>query len=96
MATTSQKAFRPWILRALHDLGGTASKQEVLHRIQDLYGHELTEADWLPCRTRPEPRWQNRAAWERSDMVRDGLLDARSPRNVWALTEAGHVAFAAD
>ncbi|MBV7250465.1 winged helix-turn-helix domain-containing protein [Streptomyces sp. S-2] len=96
MGTTNQKAFRIRILQALRDLGGTGSKQQTLQRIEDLYGHELTDEDWLPCRTRPEPLWHNRAAWERSDMVRDGLLDARSPRNMWALTEAGYSAVTAD
>ncbi|MFJ6560757.1 winged helix-turn-helix domain-containing protein [Streptomyces sp. NPDC091412] len=89
MAETPQKAFRPQILVALYQLGGTASKQATIRRIEELYGSRLSEEDWRPCRTRPEPRWQNLVAWERKDLVRDGLLERGSPRDTWTLTEAG-------
>lgn len=76
MAETPQKAFRPQILVALYQLGGSASKRATIRRIEELYGSRLTEEDWLPCKTRPEPKWQNLVAWERKDLIEDGLLDS--------------------
>ncbi len=92
MAETPQKAFRPHILVALYQLGGAASKRATVSRIEELYGSRLTEEDWLPCKTRLEPRWQNLVAWERKDLVEDGLLERDSPRDTWTLTESGKAA----
>jgi hypothetical protein len=89
MAETSQKTFRPQILVALYQLGGSASKQATIRRIEELYGSRLTEEDWLPCKTRREPKWQNHVAWERKDLIEDGLLERGSPRDTWTLTESG-------
>ncbi|MBA3063704.1 MAG: hypothetical protein FP833_12280, partial [Atribacteria sp.] len=36
-----------------------------------------------------QKRWRNTAMWEKSHMVKDGLLKSDSPRGIWEISEKG-------
>jgi restriction system protein len=85
---TPQKDFRKPILQALYEKGGSGKIAEVLARVEEIFGDNLTEADRATLK-QGEIRWRNTAQWERNAMVRDGLLKEDSPRGVWELAEKG-------
>ncbi len=87
-SATLNRTYRPFILKALHRTGGSASVQEVLSFIE------------REMRGRFKPRdherqasgavvWQNKAQWERHAMVKEGLIDQDSVRGTWELTSEG-------
>ncbi len=82
-------AFRPFILKALAQLGGRARVEEVLERVERMVKPFLSPVDLEPVPSGTEPRWRNRARWERFKMVQEGLLRPDSPRGIWELTELG-------
>ena len=87
---TPESAFVVPILRALHDLGGSASMQQVLERVGAAMQAQLREVDHQSLKSDPNrPRWNNTAQWARNTMVSDGLLKSNSPRGVWEITAAG-------
>jgi hypothetical protein len=89
VALTSQSVLRDLIVLALGRLGGAASRRDVLAEVDRLFGSAFTAEDRDPVPTRPhEAAWQNRASWERADMVRDGLLAHRSD-GIWELGHPG-------
>ena len=83
-----QKEFRPYLMRAVHELGPAASKQQVCLRVYEHVKNRLSEADHAPVKT-GEPRWLNAICWERSVLVKEGLFSSTSPRGVWELSERG-------
>ena len=83
-----QKEFRNPILRALYELGGAGGLSEVREKILPRIQNRLSEVDYATVST-GEPRWWNAACWERSEMVKDGLLRDDSPRGRWELSETG-------
>jgi restriction system protein len=74
-------------LRALHDLGGSASIQELAEEVlKDLQlPPEVAEQ---PHGERSETEVEYRAAWARTYLKKAGLV-TNSSRGVWALTAAG-------
>jgi len=82
-------AFRPYILKALAQLGGRAREAEVLERVWEMVRPQLTEIDleWLP--TGNDYRWRKKARWERLKMKQEGLLRDDSPRGIWELSKKG-------
>lgn len=86
MALTPQAVLGEWILDVLADTTwGQANRADVLDAIERRYGGRLTLDDLNPPPTRPqEARWRNRASFERANMVRMGLLSARSD-GIWEL-----------
>jgi hypothetical protein len=93
MSLTQQPTLRKWLMRALGDLGGSASKPRVLKRMQDIFGDSLTEDDWKAMPSNKEVKWQNRTAWERQHMVEEGLLKSSSEHGIWELSESGWRAY---
>lgn len=48
------------------------------------------EVDYEPLASDQEmPRWRNTAQWARNTMVKEGLLQADSPRGIWEISESG-------
>lgn len=74
-------------LKALHDLGGSASIQELAEEVvKDLQlAPEVAEQ---PHGERSETEVEYRAAWARTYLKKVGLI-TNSSRGVWALTAAG-------
>jgi len=85
---TPQRAFRLPLLRTLRLLGGRAFVGEIRSRLEEVVASDLLPADYQPVST-GDPRWWNAICWERADLVREGLLERRSQRGVWVLSEAG-------
>jgi len=81
-------AFRPYILKALAQLGGEARAAEVLKRVREMVQPQLTEIDLQRLPT-GDFRWRKNACWEKFRMEREGLLRDDSPRGVWKLSEKG-------
>ena len=85
---TPHPELRRLMYEVLVDAGGSATRREVLERMgQELEGR-LTEADLQRTQT-GEFKWENRASWERQNMVIEGLLKNDSPHGVWELSEKG-------
>jgi hypothetical protein len=82
-----QKEFRKPLLLVLSEFAGPANLADVRVRLLPLVENRLNEADYAIVST-GDPRWWNAACWERSDMVKDGLL-RNDRRGYWELTEAG-------
>mgnify|MGYP006274120193 FL=1 len=78
--------FNP-VLRALHDLGGSATNQELEDKVIELL--------WLPEEEayerregKSQTRLNYRTAWAKSYLKKHGLVD-NTERGVWALTAEG-------
>ncbi|HYI63895.1 MAG TPA: winged helix-turn-helix domain-containing protein [Allosphingosinicella sp.] len=88
-----QKEFREPLLLLLYELGGSAGLAELREGLLPRMQSRLGEADYSIVST-GEPRWWNATCWERSDMVKEGLLRGDSPRGRWELSEDGRRAAA--
>lgn len=86
VALTQQSVLRAWLTSTLHTLGGMAERAVVLNRLEQDFGHLMTDDDRQAVRSRPfEEKWRNRASYERAQMVREGILADRRD-GVWQLT----------
>ncbi|MCX7643242.1 MAG: winged helix-turn-helix domain-containing protein, partial [Armatimonadetes bacterium] len=79
---TKGVSFRQYILKALARLGGSARVEEVLDQVEKMVRPHLQSFDFRPVSS-GEPRWRNKARWERFNMVLEGLLRSDSPRGIW-------------
>jgi hypothetical protein len=87
---TPESAFVLPILRAIQELGGSASMQQVLEKVGAAMKGQLRDVDYQALKSDPgHPRWNNTAQWARNTMVTDGLLKKDSPRGIWEITAAG-------
>ena len=84
-----QKEFRLPLLETLRDLGGKSAVKFIREQMEPKIAPRLSEADYAPVSS-GEPRWWNAVCWQRSDLVKDGLLKNDSERGVWELSERGH------
>ncbi|MGH8013557.1 MAG: hypothetical protein ACREQ4_13760 [Candidatus Binataceae bacterium] len=71
-ARTSQSRFKPHLLRALANVGGTARTGQL--RAEVLRVAELNSADREHLAGNPQRRWWNAAQWELQVMKRDNLV----------------------
>lgn len=90
-AKLPQREFRQPLLRVLHELGDSAEVSQIRERLLPKIRDRLSDADFGLVST-GEERWWNATCWERSYMVRDGLLRSDSPRGRWELTDKGRQA----
>lgn len=87
---TPEEAYRVPVLEVIEELGGSASLNDVLDRVQSKMIGVLREVDFEPLASDPERlRWRNAAQWARNTMAREGLLRDDSPRGIWEISEAG-------
>jgi restriction system protein len=89
---TPESAYREPILRALIELGGAAHKNDVLDRVGTIMQNILKDVDYEYHRCGERIRWRQNAAWQRHQMMKEGLLQSNSPKGVWEITEAGRSA----
>jgi|HubBroStandDraft_4_1064222.scaffolds.fasta_scaffold136840_1 hypothetical protein len=87
---TPVHAYWPAILESLAELGGRAKKDSVVERVGKKLQRVLTTADKELLPSGMDVRWKNRVAWQRLNMVNQGLLRSDSPRGVWEITDSGH------
>lgn len=76
------------LLRALSQLGGSATKNQVTEAVEELLGERLKLRDREPL-AGGEVRWENRLGFARLGAVGRGHLRADSRRGFWELAEAG-------
>ncbi|MBV9229644.1 MAG: winged helix-turn-helix domain-containing protein [Chloroflexi bacterium] len=89
---TPESAYQEPILRALIEFGGSAHKNDVLDRVGTIMKDILKDIDYEYHRHGGRIRWRQNAAWQRRQMVIEGLLKSDSPRGVWEITETGRSA----
>lgn len=78
------------VRQVLRQMGGQGKKREVIDRVYEILGPRLGPADRGPAgQTSDQPKWMNRTAWARQDLVDQGLIRIGSPVGIWQLTEAG-------
>lgn len=78
--------FNP-LLKALHQLGGSASVQEMEEKVAELLS--LSEKDINEIHRGSTTKLSYRLAWARNYLKRYGLLE-NSSRGVWSLTQKGN------
>ena len=81
--------YWPAILESLVELGGRAQRDKVITRVGEKLESTLTPADKQLLKSGMDVRWKNRVAWQRLNMVKQGLLRENSPRGVWEITDSG-------
>jgi hypothetical protein len=90
---TPEEEFRLPILKALVNLGGIASADDVLKQVGKAMANALNEYDKQRLASTPGfPRWRNTAQWSRNALVNEGLLSKNAPRGIWEITDAGRKA----
>jgi hypothetical protein len=85
---TPQRNFRLPLLITILEQGGTAPAKIVRERMEARLKGRLAVGD-LDSVSTGDPRWWNAVCWERSDLVREGLMRGDSPRGIWEISEAG-------
>src|ERR1039457_2540811 len=76
------------LFSALHELGGSNTKREVISFIGERRWFAKQREDWKPYPTQTEPRWHTLIAWGRKDsVIRDFVLN--NERDSWALSHEG-------
>jgi hypothetical protein len=83
-----QKEFRLPLLMTLLKVGGSAPAKEIRTMLEPLMAHRLGEGDYESVST-GDPRWWNAVCWERSDLVKLGMLRDDSERGIWEISDAG-------
>jgi len=83
---TPQKEFENYIIQILKERGGSAQAKKVLDAIATMMEGKFLPGDLTPHAT-GVPMWRNRAAWERLEMVKKGILRSNSRRGYWELNE---------
>ncbi len=86
---TSVYTYWPFILSSIIELGGTARGDAVIELVGKKMENILTHDDKARLDSGTDVRWRNRVAWQRFNMVRDGLLKSGSPRGTWEITDEG-------
>ncbi len=94
-SVSSRLSFTPvyyyWvpILQSLVELGDSAPKHKVIELVGKKMQGLLKPADYEPLPHSPAIRWENRVAWQRLNMLRQGLLADNCPRGIWEITPKG-------
>lgn len=86
---TPEEAFRRPILEALVELGGRATVDDIMSRVEMKMMGILNTYDREELPSGRAIRWKNTAQWCRKTMVNEGLLLSNSPMGVWEISEAG-------
>lgn len=88
------RVFRPQILQVLQNLGGSGESESVRVELKRRMTFNAFDEQPISATKPGETRWWNTAKWERSAMVKEGLLSANSPTGIWEITDAGRKAAA--
>src|SRR5262249_50312095 len=86
---TPTKAYWRPLLQTLVELGGRGRRERVTAIVGEKMKEILTRADRGRLPTSNYIRWENRVAWQASNMRRDGIMKDDSPRGIWEITDAG-------
>ena len=80
----SSARLRSAILEALDALGGSARTRDVLDRVGEVLGGELSRSD-IEMGLSGYPRWRSAAQAQRKQLIQEGFLRADSPTGTWEL-----------
>ena len=80
--------YREPILLELLDGGGTGTAKEVTDAVGRRIGDAFTERDLERLKS-GDIRWRTRVQFTRLRMKEEGLIEAKSPRGRWVLTDKG-------
>lgn len=86
---TPVHTYWPVILESLVEFGGAARGEQIIDRVGEKLDSTFTVADREMLPSGVDVRWRNRAAWQRYNMVRQGLMKSGSPRGIWEITDLG-------
>lgn len=86
---TPQQAYRRPILEAIYELGGKGTIDRILEKVEEKMKDILGEVDYEGTPKMGYTRWVNTTHWEHSQLVKEGVLKADSPRGIWKLSEKG-------
>jgi hypothetical protein len=88
--TPVKNYWRP-ILEVLTEIGGKGRRERVIALVGEKMKNVLTSADRarLPKSSSNQIRWENRVAWQVSNMKTVGLVNKDSQRGVWEITPEG-------
>ncbi len=85
----SHKFYYPYVLRAIHELGGSASKKQVVEKVFQLVKDKLSKSDFDKIGKGKLVRWSYYVGWARLWLKDEGYIKADSPRGIWELTQKG-------
>jgi restriction system protein len=86
---TPQTEYYLPILRALVEMGGSATASKVTDRVGEMMNDRLNAYDRMQLPKVHEIRWRNTISWVKSDLEGKGYLNANSPHGIWEITPAG-------
>jgi len=86
--TPVKEYWRP-ILQSLVEMGGRGRREKVIEATGKKMKGILTPADYKMLTDSPVIRWENRAAWQASNMRSQGFIKKGSPRGLWEITDEG-------
>ena len=91
---TRREAYRDPVLKAVLNLGGSASRVAALNEVKKLMDPELTPLDKQDIDSGGCPRWQKAAEYMLHGLRQNGLFKPvrESGHGNWVLTEAGKAA----
>jgi restriction system protein len=86
---TPTKAYWRPLLQTLVELGGRGRREQLIELVGQKMQNILRTADYEKLPQSSFIRWENRVAWQASNMRREGYLKNDSPRGIWEITGAG-------
>jgi len=86
---TPTKAYWRPLLQTLVELGGRGRREQVIELVGQKMQNILRPADYEKLPQSSFIRWENRVAWQASNMRREGYIKNDSPRGIWEITDAG-------
>lgn len=85
---TTEEEYRPYIIKALNEMGGEGQTARVTERVKTLMERDniLRPIDYQPLPKSGHTRWYITCCFARKHMVASGELDRNSPHGIWRLT----------
>ena len=88
--TVDMERAEDLVLVALKELGGAATRAQILELISDHWGHEFTAADREVLASSGEERWTKTCQWAIHYLDKEGLIE-RPRRGLQSLTDRGRL-----
>jgi hypothetical protein len=86
---TPQVEYYIPILRALVEMGGSATAKKVTDRVGEMMGERLNVYDRMQLPVTHLIRWKDAISWLKSELAGKGYLSANSPHGIWEITPEG-------
>ena len=86
---TPQVEFYIPVLRALVEMGGSATAKNVTERVGEMMGERLNAYDRMQLPITHLIRWKDAISWLKSELAGKGYLKGNSPHGIWEITPEG-------